>query len=119
ITCDFMRCEAIDAQSFNHQVQMMGLKSNVNFCAVMRLVDAIWKRWPRAAPHVVVDRQGGRMHYLRDLMTAYPEARIQILEETELLSQYRLELNDSEIRISFCVEAERAHLPVALASMMA
>jgi ribonuclease HII len=114
-----MRCEAIDADSFNRQVEMMGTKSSVNFCAVMRHVDAIWKRWPNESPHIVVDRQGGRTHYLRDLMTAYPDARVQILDENELISQYRLEQNGSSLKISFCVEAESANLPVALASMIA
>ncbi len=119
VACSFMRCEAIDAESFNRQVEMMGTKSSVNFCAVMRLVDAIWKRWPGEQPHIVVDRQGGRMRYISDLMTAYPEARVQILDETELLSQYKLNLNGSEMKISFAVEAEQSHLPVALASMTA
>jgi ribonuclease HII len=44
---------------------------------------------------------------------------VQILEESELLSQYRIEQNGSQIKISFAVEAESAHLPVALASMIA
>lgn len=119
ILCPLMRCEAIDAESFNRQVEMMGVKSNVNFCAVMRHIDVIWKRWPHEAPHIVVDRQGGRTHYLRDLMTAYPDAQVQILEESDLLSQYRIQHNGSQIKISFAVEAESAHLPVALASMIA
>ena len=119
VTCPLMRCEAIDADSFNRQVELMGVKSNVNFCAVMRHIDAIWKRWPHESPHIVVDRQGGRTHYLRDLMTAYPDAQVQILEESDLLSQYRIDHNGSQIKISFAVEAESAHLPVALASMIA
>lgn len=119
ITCPLMRCEAIDADSFNRQVELMGTKSSVNFCAVMRHIDAIWKRWPNESPHVVVDRQGGRTRYLQDLMLSYPETKAQILEESDLLSQYRLELNGSSITISFAVESEQAHLPVALASMIA
>ena len=119
VACPLMRCEAIDADSFNRQVEMMGVKSNVNFCAVMRHIDAIWKRWPHESPHIVVDRQGGRTHYLRDLMTAYPDAQVQILEESDLLSQYRIDHNGSLIKVSFAVEAESAHLPVALASMIA
>ena len=119
VACSFMRCEAIDADSFNRQVDLMGTKSSVNFCAVMRLVDSIWRQWPKANLHVVVDRQGGRTHYLRDLMVSYPDAQAQILEETDVLSQYRLEHHGSTLLISFCVEAERSHLPVALASMTA
>ena len=42
-----------------------------------------------------------------------------MLAETETISRYRLELDGSFITISFIVEAESAHLPVALASMTA
>lgn len=119
VICPLMRCEAIDAETFNRQVELMGNKSSVNFCAAMRQVDAIWKRWPRESPHVVIDRQGGRTHYLNDLMMVYPESRIQILEESEILSQYRIENAGSSIKLSFAVESESRHLPVALASMMA
>jgi ribonuclease HII len=68
---------------------------------------------------VIVDRQGGRTHYLRDLLHAWPEAKAQVLAETDTLSRYRLEKDGSLITISFQVEAEAAHLPVALASMTA
>lgn len=119
ITCEDLRCEAIDAGIFNRQVAAMGTKSSVNFCAVLRHVDAIWKRWPNDHPRVVIDRQGGRMHYMNDLMHAWPEARVQVLAESETLSRYRLERDGSLLTISFLVEAESAHLPVALASMIA
>jgi hypothetical protein len=49
----------------------------------------------------------------------YPEAQIQILEENDLVSRYRLGLNNSALTVSFIVEAETNHLPVALASMTA
>jgi ribonuclease HIII len=112
-------CEAIDAGQFNDQVARMGFKSTVNFCAVMRLIDAVWKRWPQDHPRIVVDRQGGRTHYLNDLLLAYPDAHIQILAEDDTLSRYRLDRNGSRLTVSFLVEAESTHLPVALASMTA
>ena len=115
-----LRCEAIDAESFNTQCASMGTKSSVNFCSVMRHIDAVWQRWPHHHPRVIVDRQGGRSHYLQDLLLAYPEAQIQILAEDDNLSRYRLERPDgSKLTVSFLVEAEAHHLPVALASMTA
>src|SRR5262245_19505380 len=119
VRCEVLRCEAIDAESFNRQCQAMGSKAAVNFCAVMRLIDAVWQRWPNDHPRIIVDRQGGRTRYLQDLLAAYPDANIQILAETETLSRYRLERNGSHLTVSFLVEAEAAHLPVALASMIA
>jgi hypothetical protein len=114
-----LRCEVIDAETFNRQVRLMGFKSNVNFCAVLRLIDAIWQRWPTQHPRVIVDRQGGRMHYVGELLRAWPEAKVQILAETETLSRYRLDREGALLTLSFMVEAESAHLPVALASMTA
>jgi ribonuclease HII len=119
VRCEVLRCEAIDAESFNRQCQAMGNKAAVNFCAVMRLIDAVWQRWPNEHPRIIVDRQGGRIRYVQDLLAAYPDAHIQILAETETLSRYRLERNGSHLTVSFLVEAEAAHLPVALASMIA
>jgi len=119
IRCVSLRCETIDAGEFNQQVDRMGTKSNVNFCAALRHIDAIWKRWPTEHPRVMVDRQGGRTHYLNDLMLAWPDAEAQVLCETPLLSRYRLRRGDSWLTVSFQVEAEQAHLPVALASMTA
>jgi hypothetical protein len=119
IRCEHLCCETIDAASFNSQMQAMGAKSSVNFCSVLRHIDAVWKRWPNDHPRVIVDRQGGRTHYLRDLLHAWPDAKAQVLCETDTLSRYRLDAGGSFITISFMVEAESAHLPVALASMTA
>jgi ribonuclease HII len=119
VRCEALCCEAIDADSFNRQCQAMGSKASVNFCAVMRLIDSVWQRWPNDHPRIIVDRQGGRTRYMQDLLAAYPDAHIQILAETETLSRYRLERNGSHLTVSFLVEAEAAHLPVALASMIA
>lgn len=119
ISCDLMRCETIDAEAFNSQVEMMHRKSSVNFCAAMRLVDAVWRRWPAHHPHIVIDRQGGRMRYVDELLAIYSDARIQILNEDEVVSRYRLERDGSVLTVSFMVDSETEHLPVALASMIA
>jgi ribonuclease HII len=114
-----MRCEAIDAGSFNEQVHRMGSKAGVNLAAVMRLVDTVWRTWPDHHPRVVIDRQGGRRHYREDLQLAYPDARIRILAETDAFSRYRLAREDAEMTISFVRDGDQRHLPVALASMLA
>ncbi len=123
IAIELMRCEAIDAHTFNQQVERMGNKANVNMCAALRMIDAVWQRFPQHHPTIVVDHHGGRTRYLQTLMQAYPEAHAQVLAEEESISAYRLTQRmggaDSTINVTFLVEAERAHLPVALASMTA
>jgi ribonuclease HII len=121
VSFEMLRCEAIDPLEFNDQVDRMGNKANVNLCAALRHIDAVWQRWPEPHhhPRVIADRQGGRTRYLETLMQAYPDAHAQVLCEDDRMSRYRLERNGSRITISFIVEAERQHLPVALASMTA
>jgi len=119
VACRLMTCEVIDAGPFNQQVAMMGSKASVNSCAVLRLIDQVWRLWPADHPRIVVDRQGGRTHYLKDLQASFPEARIRVLDESPELCRYELVEGGRHMTVTFCVEAERRHLPVALASMTA
>ena len=120
VAIEMLRCEAIDPLPFNDQVERLGNKANVNLCAALRHIDAVWQRWPSPHhPRVICDRHGGRTRYLETLMQAWPDAHVQVLCEDNRLSRYRLDRNGSRITISFCVEAESQHLPVALASMTA
>jgi hypothetical protein len=114
-----LQCEAIDAAEFNQQFHQMKSKAAVNFCAALRLIERVRQRFGRNHPHIVIDRQGGRTHYLEPLQTAWPEARIAILHEDESLARYRLDFGGALVTLSFRPEAESAHLPVALASMTA
>jgi ribonuclease HII len=123
ISCEMIRCEAIDPLEFNDQVERMGNKANVNLCAALRLIDAVWQRWPQENPFIAVDHLGGRVRYLQTLMQAYPDAQAQVLAEEESISSYRLTRTSngaaSTMTLTFRVEAESKHLPVALASMTA
>jgi ribonuclease HII len=119
VSCEHLQCEAIDAAAFNRQLGLTGSKASVNFSAVMRLVDRIWQRHRHDHPRIIVDRQGGRTQYLRPLQQCYPEASIRILAEEDTISRYELRDGDACLTISFAVEAESRHLPVALASMTA
>ena len=119
LNCPMMQAEVIDAGTFNSQIDVMHSKAAVNLCAAMRLVDAVWRRWPDAHPRIVVDRQSGRTHYLRPLQLSYPDAELTILNEDERFSRYHLRRGSAELTITFTTEAERQHLPVALASMTA
>ncbi|UCD76632.1 MAG: hypothetical protein JSV91_06845, partial [Phycisphaerales bacterium] len=119
VRCEAVWCRIIDAEDLNNQAEKMGTKSAVNFRAIMRLVDQIRRRWDQAHPRIIVDRQGGRTRYLRELQLAYPDAHLHILAETEALSRYRLEGGDAPLTLSFVRGAEERHFPVALASMAA
>jgi len=114
-----LACEAIDARDFNMQVDRMGTKAAVNFVAVLKLIDRLWKRFPAEHPRIIVDRQGGRTSYREPLQTAFPGASMTVLAEGPNLSRYRIERSGSPVTVSFVPEAESKHLPAALASMTA
>lgn len=116
--CD-LRCEAIDADEFNRQVERMGTKAAVNFCAAIRLVDAVWREFPDEHPRIVIDRHGGRTHYREALQQVFPDTFITVLAEHDSLSRYRIEKDGRLVTVSFVVDGDQKHLPVALASMTA
>lgn len=119
ILCPLLSCEAIDAGDFNEQIARTKSKASVNLAAALRLVQRIWNQWPDHHPRIVLDRHGGRLHYREELQLAWPDAHIRIIAEEDGISRYRLARGDSLVTISFIREAERGHLPVALASMTA
>lgn len=117
----FMQCDVVDAGEVNRRLKLFKNKAEVNMLSVMRLVERVrqFAAQRGANPHIVIDRQGGRTHYRDHLQTTWPEAKLRILEECDDFSQYEVDLGSSEMTLSFRVQAEKAHLPVALASMTA
>lgn len=119
VRCERLACESVTAAEFNRLVGVMGSKAALNLCCVMRRLDEVWRRWPDAHPRVIVDRQGGRIQYLRPLQLSFPEAALRILAEEPSLCRYELSRGTSQMTVSFAPEADDRHLPVALASMIA
>jgi len=128
VRCVSISCHAVDAGEFNQRLSASRNKATVSFDTIVRLVDAIWREHatgddpgcqPAHHPRIVIDRQGGRAHYLEPLRMCFPEASITVLGETDSVSRYRLERDGSTITVGFESESEQRHLPVALASMTA
>lgn len=105
--------------------------------AIREHMQLVWRQWGQAGVStdgelkgrlgIVCDRQGGRSQYAHFLHTCFPGATITVVEESEMRSRYVVEdtrdsLGDGLPRragVSFLVEGEQAHMPVALASMIA
>ncbi len=105
--------------------------------AIREHMQLVWRHWGRASISaggelkgrlgIVCDRQGGRSQYAHYLHSCFPGAAITVVEESDMRSRYVVEdasgsLGDGTPRragVSFLVEGEQAHLPVALASMIA
>lgn len=125
-----IRAHIIDECAFNQGCERYGTKAGVSFQSIACLLREIWDGPARRAdrdcavddpaPRIVIDRQGGRAYYGDQLLAALPGARIEQATETERHSRYELRGDDGRaLIVTFSVEAEQAHFPVALASMTA
>ena len=106
---------ALDAPHFNALYRSLANKAHVNMSLVFdaaRQVDLLRGDEPA---FLAIDRQGGRAGYARELEEHVARgARVRTIAESDERSTY--EVGDGLV-ISFEVEAEDRHLPVALASM--
>lgn len=125
-------CAVMDERRFNHAIANGAAnKSDVTFSMVGSLIRSIWSALEpcestEAPARLVLDRQGGRIHYAKALTQALPGIKVQTMLEDSLRSRYLLIEDTSEagaakrqLQLTVCVEAENKHLPVALASMTA
>jgi hypothetical protein len=118
--CVHFAARAIDADDFNVRVERSGSKAVVNWELIVSLAETCWARAGNRQLLLIIDRQGGRSHYLNELHAAWPAADRQVLMESEAESRYRLTMPQrGPIEIRFAAQADANHLPVALASMAA
>ncbi len=110
-------CEVLPEGHYNRLAAAVRNKSVLLFMQVGRLLQRIAADLPGRPLHVFVDRQGGRVSYLRPLMRTFDDAAVQVIEETPRVSVYRLEWPDRRWRIGFRVSGEEHQLAVALASI--
>ncbi len=120
-----LRCHAIAEPRFNDIVDATRNKAD----ASLEALGAHLRTFLALPAHrddslrVVCDRLGGRTQYapvLGPLARSFdPRAAVTTLEETDRASRYELAIDGRRIVILFQTEADSAHLPVALASMIA
>ncbi len=114
-----MICQTIDADEINEAARQGMVKTSVPWTLLIQQVTQLRARWPDAAIRVVADRQSGRMRYLDDLLRAFPNDRLKVIQEDLRESVYQIDSAKASMVISFTVGGELDHLPIALASMTA
>jgi len=124
-----MKCRVVGEREFNDLAVNHGGKAATTGKALREHLKFAWDRWGmmqegRTTLGIVCDRQGGRAAYSNLLQSALPGTTITIIEESDTRSRYTIEGVNAhghacKAAIAFLVEAERHHLPVALASMIA
>lgn len=136
VTPVHMACRAVCESAFNREVERAGTKAAATALALAEHIRHAWDAWSdtdtedptlaaQLGPRLICDRQGGRVSYRGLLSRIIPEATVSELEESERCSRYLLRTEASggagcrAMTVTFMPEAEGAHLPVALASMLA
>lgn len=113
------RAAVVFEDQFNEMVAAMRSKAAMSFTFVARHLSQLWEEHGTSQPLVVVDRQSGRRNYRELLAMMFEGVEIQVLDETPHRSAYFLRHGERAMTVRFEVEAETAHMPVALASMIA
>lgn len=113
-----LRCMIVPESIFNATVKRTGSKAEATTLALGQHLRAMFAREGFAGEdaRIVCDQLGGRTQYEAMLARELPGLAVKPLAESEARSRYSL--SDKAI-IQFMPEAESAHLPVALASMVA
>ena len=124
-------CRAMGETRFNTVVGETGSKAEATAMILGEYLRAAFERWGSGELgelRIVCDRQGGRTSYAPMLARecrSEPEAArrwtasVKVLEESDRCSRYEVHDRDRRMMVTFMPEAESAHLPVALASMVA
>jgi len=115
-----LACEAVGEATFNDRVKGAGSKAAAELPAIgAHMRAAIGAAREDEPVRIVCDRLGGRTNYARDLEDLLQPEDLRVLEQTPERSRYALTVRGRDVRVHFMTEAERHHIPVALASMLA
>ncbi|HYE61464.1 MAG TPA: hypothetical protein VD997_05675 [Phycisphaerales bacterium] len=123
-----LRCEVIGEPRYQQIVKDTNNKAETTATAFGEHLRRVWELYG-AEPEesrlgVVCDRMGGRIQYSGLIERELPGCTVEIIEESENRSRYGVTAKDAAGRerkasVSFLVEGESLHMPVALASMVA
>jgi ribonuclease HII len=113
-----MQSYCLDVGYYNKMVASVKNKANVLFSATCRLIKRAFDNYEGDDLQIVVDRQGGRIHYRRHLQRMFGNTEMKILRESPGDSSYEMSAGDKSMRLHFVVGADERFLPVSLASMV-
>jgi len=116
-----MRCITVGEAAVNRAIEEQGSKAEATASAVGEHMRRVWSRGLGEGEHlrIVCDQLGGRTMYEGMIARELPGCEVTPLAESGERSRYRVRGSDREAVVQFMPEAESAHLPVALASMVA
>jgi len=113
-----LRSYCLDVGYYNKMVATAKNKASVLFTTTSQLIKNAFDNFVGDDLQIIVDRQGGRVRYRKNLQRMFPDMELKILKETPANSSYELQANDKQMRLHFTVGADDRFLPVSLASMV-
>ena len=119
VCCRGLLAKVVPADRFNHRVSQTRNKAAVLIEQILCLINESAAQAGDQDVVLRIDRLGGRSDYRSLLADAFPGRHLHILEVSDSHSRYRLAGPDNDWFIEFAVDADKHHLPVALASMLA
>jgi len=112
-----LRSRCLDVAYYNRMVDNVRNKAEVLFSQTCTLIQSALDTSGDDLLQVLIDRQGGRVHYRRTLLRMFPRMELTILKESPRTSSYELRDSRRRMRLHFAVGADEGYLPVSLASM--
>ena len=108
--------QVVPAGPFNQLIGRHGNKSVLLFQQNMLLAERAMKSFDGDL-HFIADKHGGRHYYGPLLAANFFGSVLRTLHESPKTSSYEVALPGRTLRFDFIEKADKAHLPVALASM--
>ena len=112
-----LKSRCLEVAHYNRMVTAVDNKAKVLFTAVAELMQSAITEFADEDLDIVIDRQGGRSHYQRQLQLMFGDSQLRIIHEDQDRSSYEMKTNNRKIRVHFVVGADGKFLPVSLASM--
>jgi ribonuclease HII len=113
-----LQSRILEVAHYNKMIEAVKNKAKVLFTAVAELMQSAIDRYKNENLEIVVDRQGGRSHYRRELQLMFEDRELRVIHEDQDRSSYELSSGKNKLRVHFVVGADDKFLPVSLASMV-
>lgn len=113
-----LKSVCMDVGYYNSWLDKLDNKSAVVFMTVCSFISEAFEKHGKQNLQIIVDRQGGRKNYTRELMKMFPDVELKVIKETDMVSSYSLSSADKNMKIHFAVKADLNHIPVCVSSIV-
>ncbi len=116
--CVHFNAQVIPERQYNRTIEATRNKGSLLFSTAAIHLDYLLRNFGHRGLVIFCDRHGGRSSYGPLLRLMFEEWSLEVMEESDGFSEYRLRHDTAVVRIVFCEKAEAQCMSVALASML-